>query len=206
MFPRFPLCIPMTLAVLLTCAVVQGQPSSPEPRVRFPQIEDACAKYPQLCPNGPQAEWWATLQPRVLALDAVHAARQVAIPKPWQLECSLDAIRDTKTCTMQRGSLYVRLIRHKKLVRPRVSIINGHDAYPGHENILRVDTLPIHTVETDTFWSGPQAQSIINQLLQGHTARTRLIAWPYGNPIDDEIPLDGFSSSLAQLHHAIREP
>jgi hypothetical protein len=174
-------------------------------------VESHCQKYQyqQLCPHGAEAETIESLTPRLAAAQESQEkerANSTLARQGWPLHCRHDAIYDTKTCTMHRGSLYVFLSRSKGVIDPMVSIIHGKDSFPGRTTALRVDTLPPHTVVTETHWSGPQAQSIIKQLLKGNTARTRFIEWPYGNAIDDQITLDGFAHGLAQLQHAVRQP
>ena len=183
-----------------------GHKAPREPYEYF-EVKSTCAIYPQLCPDGPEAEFWPLLKKRLLAFKALPPGLQVDVRKGWRLECRHDAIYDRKSCNIERSSLYVFLSRSKGVIHPMVSIIHGgKDAFPGRTNALRVDNLPPHTVVTETHWSGPQAQSIINQLLKGQMVCTRLIVWPYGSAFDDEIPLDGFASGLAQLQQAVREP
>lgn len=171
------------------------------------RVEMTCRNHPSLCPQGPQAENWHTLAPRALAFSALPQGRQADLTKGWPIECRHDAIYDTKSCTMSRGSLYVMMIKHPKgNIRPSVSILHGDSAFPGRTHAMRVDSLAPHTATTDAWWSGSEATRVITQLMRGQTARTRFVAWPYGRAIDDEIPLDGFASAWQELQHAIRQP
>lgn len=188
----------ITFALLLTCTVAHGQE-------RF-KAEAICALYPQLCPNGAMAEDWTLLKQRARILDASPPGLQADLRQGWWPECRHDPIYDTKSCSIHRGSLSIVLTRRQGSITPIVNIFNLKSSFPGRTNALRVDTLPAHTMKTETYWAGRQAQTIITQLLKGQTARTQFIAWPSENAINDEIPLDGFGDAFQQLQTAVNQP
>lgn len=141
------------------------------------------------------------------AFAAAERAQQVDSSVPWRVTCDRDPIYDHKTCDIRRGPLYVIMIRHPKgNISTMVSIIYGKDSFPGRIHALRVDSLPPHTATTDAHWNDADSRRIISQLEKGQTARTRFIAWPYGDSIDETIALDGFSESWQALQQAVRQP
>lgn len=127
-------------------------------------------------------------------------------PSLWPVSCKQDPITDMRTCTTYHRSLYVTLIRQHELTLASVSIVHGELSHPGRLHWVRIDTWPPHSTSEDALWTGKAAENIIAELLQGTTASTRLIVWPYGTAIDETLSLSGFPQAWRQLQEASKQP
>ena len=177
---------------------------APDLERQLVQIE--CQTRSYICPKGPDA----TTLDDIREQDK-NVFKRSATPAPieygqWQLKCRHDAIYDTKNCSISRGPLFVHLSRGRSSIRALIFLIQSEEAHPGRTHALRVDQHAPHSNHMEASWSHEEAMRIIAEMKTGHLVRTRFIAWPYGNAIDDIIHLDGFNTAFQHLQAAVNQP
>lgn len=116
----------------------------------------------------------------------------------WDFDCKVDVIDDQRYCSVFYkfslvggiGDFYITVKQGSKVYLWAV----GGNAYPGSEQIIRVDAnKPHRTNERGPFVGTPD---LLSEIRSGEVLRTRWYDWPYNNKQDKEHSLKGFGDAL----------
>lgn len=109
----------------------------------------------------------------------------------WRfIKCEKDRFNGTKFCGMENKDLLVSIYNGK------LGILIGSNHYPRSRSALKIDNGKTYYGYEGEF---KNETIFLNLLLNGKTAYTRYMEWPYQLNIDNEISLDGFSEAYQEL-------
>lgn len=109
----------------------------------------------------------------------------------WRfIKCEKDRFNGTKFCGMENKDLLVSIHNGK------FGILIGSNHYPRSRSALKIDNGKTYYGYEGEF---KNEAIFLNLLLNGKTAYTRYMGWPYQLNIDNEISLDGFSEAYQDL-------
>lgn len=119
----------------------------------------------------------------------------------WNFTCSVDAITDEKTCSLNRDFLWIyRTVRGYS-----IAVGGGYRArganYPGAPIAVRIDGIPAWTT-TKRRLVGAQAREILAALRRSRSLIRRHREWPSRADIDVRYSLFGASAALDILEVA----
>lgn len=105
----------------------------------------------------------------------------------WSLECSIDSMDDSRTCTLHRvekSSADLGLLYERK----KWFVCIGHDHFPGKSVQIRVDSRPFHRVVAKYgCFTSQQSRAIIAEMRGANRVRFRYMQWPSESWIDREV-------------------
>ncbi|MCU4539641.1 hypothetical protein KTJ16_00405 [Acinetobacter bereziniae] len=109
----------------------------------------------------------------------------------WRfIKCEKDRFNNSKYCGMINKDLLVSIYNGK------FGILIGGNHYPRSRSALKFDNGKTYYGYEGEF---KNEAIFLNLLLNGKTAYTRYMEWPYQLNIDNEISLDGFSEAYQEL-------
>lgn len=106
------------------------------------------------------------------------------------IKCEKDRFNNSKYCGMINKDLLVSIYNGK------FGILVGGSHYPRSRSALKFDNGKTYYGYEGEF---KNETIFLNLLLNGKTAYTRYMEWPYQVNIDNEISLDGFSEAYQEL-------
>lgn len=115
----------------------------------------------------------------------------------WRVVCSVDAMTDRLSCTVDR---MVKLDPHLRLVqykRDEWVVCIGQNRYPGTAVQIRIDLEPFHESIAENGCFDPQlSMEIVTQMKSASLIRARYMKWPYKNWILLEMTSCGLKEIL----------
>ena len=111
----------------------------------------------------------------------------------WNLGCTTDSMTDDLTCYIYKGSFYL----HKDKNGYMVAV--GSEHFPNTLAYIRSGKNKPFESGNNGVFSLADSKSIIDALSSGHKVATRYTKWPYEKPINDELDISYFKSSMKIL-------
>lgn len=123
------------------------------------------------------------------------------IESGWDVSCKKDVISDKKTCTLNRGDLYVFAQGNGQVI---VSI--GTEHFPGSTVSFRADNRsPItNQAANDGKFSLKKSSQVVSELLNSNSITIRHMKWPYRNWVDSSMDTKGFGEAYSYIKWAVK--
>jgi hypothetical protein len=128
--------------------------------------------------------------------SVLDASRKVS----WDVRCDIDAMDDTRLCSVVQGPLQVVL---DKNCRALVAV--GSDHFPRSESLVRIaQKKPFVTADASGMFSAAASAQIVSALRDGSLITTRYMEWPYRSWKDDQIKSQAFKEAAQYACWAIK--